>query len=235
MPLNPAVYRRLLLLALLVLLLGLFFHFDLGRHLTLEEIKRSQAALAGWRDAHPFLSAGAFVLLYVAVTGLSLPGAVPVSLAGGAVFGLWLGAALVSVGSTLGATLACATSRYLLRDWVQTRFRSRLERINQGVEREGSLYLFTLRLIPVFPFFLINLAMGMTRMRLWTYLWVSWLGMLPGTLVYVNAGKELGRIESASGILSPSLLLSFALLGLFPLAARRVIQWYRRRSGHGEI
>ncbi|MGE4291601.1 MAG: TVP38/TMEM64 family protein [Desulfovibrio sp.] len=235
MSLNRSVAGRLVLVCLLALLLGLFFYFDLGRYLTLREIKHSQAALESWCAAHPLLAGGGYVALYVAVTGLSLPGAVPVSLAGGAIFGLWLGTALVSIGSTLGATLACAASRYLLRDWVQGRFGRRLERINQGVEQEGGWYLFTLRLVPVFPFFLINLALGLTRMRLWTYLWVSWLGMLPGTLVFVNAGRELGRLESASGILSTRLLLSFALLGLFPLLLRRIIQWYRRRSGHGEI
>ncbi|WP_022661800.1 TVP38/TMEM64 family protein [Paucidesulfovibrio longus] len=227
--------RRFLLVLLFALLVGAYFYFDLGRYLAIEEIKRSLSQLEAWRSAHPFLSAGAYVALYVAVTGLSLPGAVPVSLAGGAIFGLWLGTALVSVGSTLGATLACAASRYLLRDWVQGRFGQRLTRINRGVEQEGGFYLFTLRLIPLFPFFLINLALGLTRMRLWTFLWVSWLGMLPGTLVFVNAGKELGRLDSASGILSPRLLLSFALLGIFPLVARRIIQWYRRRTGHGEI
>lgn len=227
--------RRMLLLVLLAVLLVVFFVFDLGRWLTIEELKRSRDGLSVWKQEHPFWAAGSYVALYVAVTGLSLPGAVPVSLAGGAVFGLWYGLALVSLGSTLGATLACVMARYVLRDWVRGRFASRLDRIDQGVEREGAFYLFTLRLIPVFPFFLINLAMGLTGMRLWTYAWVSWLGMLPGTLVFVNAGRELGRLESAADILSPSMLISFALLGLFPLAARHVIRWYRKRAGHGKI
>lgn len=226
---SRAPLRRVALLGALLLAVGAFFVFGLDRWLTLEAVQRSLSALLSWKDAHPWTAMGGYLLLFVIVAGLSLPGAVYVGLAGGAVFGACVGTALASVGSTLGATLACAASRYLLGDWVQARFGARLGRINAGLEREGPFFLFTLRLIPAFPFFLINLAMGLTRMRLWTFCWVSWLGMLPGTFVFVNAGRELGRLRSAAGILSPRLLLAFALLGVFPLLARLLVRRYRRR------
>jgi uncharacterized membrane protein YdjX (TVP38/TMEM64 family) len=161
-------------------------------------------------------------------------------------FGLWTGLVVVSFASSIGATLACFVARFVLRDWVEGKFGDKLKTINQGVEREGAFYLFTMRLVPVFPFFVINLAMGLTRMPLRTFYWVSQLGMLPGTMVFVNAGKELGRIESLSGILSPGLIISFVILGLFPLAAKKTVGWYRARAGkpgagedkeedHGEV
>ncbi|MEF2146249.1 MAG: TVP38/TMEM64 family protein [Desulfovibrionaceae bacterium] len=231
---SPLV-KRLLVLVVVVALVFCFFLFELDAYLSLSELKHSREALAAFIDLHPLGSAAVYLLIYIAVTGLSLPGAVPVSLAGGALFGLWQGVVLASLGSTTGAALACLVARYLLRDWVQSRFGPRLKRIDSGLEREGALYLFTLRLIPIFPFFLINLAMGLTRIPLWTFVWVSWMGMLPATFVFVNAGKELGRLDSVAGILSPSILLSFALLGLFPLAARRLLGWYRRSRGHGQI
>ena len=164
-----------------------------------------------------------FFLAYVAVTALSLPGAALMTLLAGALFGLLEGFVLVSFASTAGATLAMLSSRFLLRDWVQTRFGQRLAKIDAGIEREGPFYLFALRLVPAFPFFLINLAMGLTRLPVRTYWWVSQLGMLPGTLVFVNAGRELGQLESLSGILSPGLLGAFVLLGVFPLIARKLL------------
>jgi uncharacterized membrane protein YdjX (TVP38/TMEM64 family) len=151
------------------------------------------------------------------------------TLAGGALLGLFVGTVVVSFASTIGATLACFFSRFLLRDWVQSKFGDKLESVNRGIQREGAFYLFTLRLIPIFPFFIINLVMGLTRMPLFRYYWVSQLGMFPATLVYVNAGKELGKIESVAGILSPSLLVSFAILGLFPLAVKKALAWYGAR------
>ena len=171
------------------------------------------------------------MLIYIAVTALSLPGAVIMTLAGGALFGLVAGTVIISFASTIGATLACFVSRFLLRDWVQKKFADRLVAINNGIEKEGAFYLFTLRLVPVFPFFLINLAMGVTRLPLFQYYWVSQIGMLPGTIVYVNAGKELGKIESLSGILSPSLLASFVLLGLFPITVKKMMGFVNRRKG----
>ena len=167
--------------------------------------------------------------IYVIVTSLSLPGAVVMTLAGGAFFGLVTGTIVVSFASTIGATLACAVSRFLLRDWVHGKFGERIARVNEGVEREGAFYLFTLRLIPVFPFWLINLAMGVTRMRLVTFYWVSQIGMLAGTVVYVNAGKELAKIDSLKGIVSPQLLGSFAILGVFPIAAKKISHGTGRR------
>jgi uncharacterized membrane protein YdjX (TVP38/TMEM64 family) len=150
------------------------------------------------------------------------------TLAGGALFGFWTGNIAVSFASTIGATLACAVARFLLRDWVQSRFADKLVAINRGIEEEGALYLFTLRLIPIFHFFIINLVMGLTRLRLSTYYLVSQLGMLPATMVYVNAGRELGQLESPAGILSPGLLLSLILPGLFPLIAKKLVSLYRR-------
>ncbi|MET1079791.1 MAG: FAD-dependent oxidoreductase [Pseudomonas sp.] len=221
--------RKLLLLVLLLTAIGSFFAFDLGHYLDLQALKAQQAALAAQVQAHPWAAAGLFFLAYVAVTGLSLPGAALMTLLAGALFGLLQGFVLVSFASTLGATLAMLSSRYLLRDWVRGRFGPRLAGIDAGVEREGAFYLFALRLVPLFPFFLINLAMGLTRLPVRRYWWVSQLGMLPGTLVYVNAGRELGRLDSLSGILSPGLLGAFVLLGLFPLIAGKLLGWLQAR------
>jgi uncharacterized membrane protein YdjX (TVP38/TMEM64 family) len=175
------------------------------------------------------------MLVYVLVTSLSLPGAAVMTLAGGALFGLLRGVIIVSFASSIGATLACFVSRFILRDWVQGKFREKLKTVNEGIDREGSFYLFTLRLIPIFPFWLINLVLGLTKMPLRTFYWVSQIGMLPGTIVYVNAGKELGKIESISGILSPGLILSFVLLGLFPLITKKLIALFKSRSGESNI
>ncbi len=209
-------------------------YFHLERYLTLDFIKDSQSRLQGLYATHTLLVIGAYMGIYILVTALSLPGAAVLTLAGGALLGLVTGTVAVSVASTVGATLACFVARFLLRDWVQTRFGERLATVNRGVEREGAFYLFTLRLIPVFPFFVINLVMGLTRMPLRTFFWVSQVGMLPGTLVYVNAGRELGKIDSLSGILSPSLIFSFVLLGLFPITVKKLMAYYRRKSGRQE-
>jgi len=215
--------RKIALMGLILALLGSFFVFDIGQYLNLEALKAQQVALNTQVAEQPWLAAGLFFLAYVAVTALSLPGAALMTLLGGALFGLIEGFVLISFASTLGASLAMLSSRFLLRDWVQSRFGKRLASIDAGVEREGAFYLFALRLVPLFPFFLINLAMGLTRLPLRTYWWVSQLGMLPGTLVYVNAGRELGQLESLSGILSPGLLGAFVLLGVFPLIARKLL------------
>jgi pyruvate/2-oxoglutarate dehydrogenase complex dihydrolipoamide dehydrogenase (E3) component/uncharacterized membrane protein YdjX (TVP38/TMEM64 family) len=220
---------KILLLALIAAAMAAFFLLDLGRFLTLAELKARQADLAAFVDARPLAAVAAFFLLYVAVTALSLPGAAILTLAAGAIFGLWEGTLIASFASTLGASLAFLSSRYLLRDWVKGRFGARVAAIDGGVEKDGAFYLLTLRLIPVFPFFLINLAMGLTAMRLIPYALVSQVGMLPGTLVYVNAGTQLARVESTSDILSPALLGSFLLLGLFPLLAKWGVGWWRKR------
>jgi uncharacterized membrane protein YdjX (TVP38/TMEM64 family) len=210
-----------------VVALLLFRIFGIGQFLSLSYVKASQEEFALFYAGHKALVIAAYMLIYIGVTALSLPGATVMTLAGGALFGLWRGTVIVSFASSIGATLACFMARFVLRDWVQKKFGEKLKTIDEGFEREGAFYLFTLRLIPAFPFFLINLALGLTTMPLRTFYWVSQIGMLPGTIVYVNAGTELAKIESLSGILSPRLLISFALLGIFPLMAKKMIQYYK--------
>jgi pyruvate/2-oxoglutarate dehydrogenase complex dihydrolipoamide dehydrogenase (E3) component/uncharacterized membrane protein YdjX (TVP38/TMEM64 family) len=222
--------RKLLVLIAAAVLIGLYFAFDLGRWFSLDALKAQQAAIDAYRQANPWLTAAVFFAVYVAVTALSLPGAAIMTLAGGAVFGLLWGTVLVSFASSIGATLAFLASRFLLRDWVAQRFGPRLEAIDAGMRRDGGFYLFTLRLVPVFPFFMINLLMGLTPMPAATFYWVSQVGMLAGTLVYVNAGTQLAGITSLAGILSPALLASFVLLGIFPLLASKVADGIRARK-----
>jgi pyruvate/2-oxoglutarate dehydrogenase complex dihydrolipoamide dehydrogenase (E3) component/uncharacterized membrane protein YdjX (TVP38/TMEM64 family) len=223
------VMKKIGLLVLIAILAAGFFYFDLHQLLTLQGLKSGLAQFEVWRAESPLLVGGAFLLLYVIVTALSLPGAVIMTLAAGALFGLGWGLLIVSFASSIGATLAFLVSRYLLQDMVQKRFGDRLKAINEGVEKEGAFYLFTLRLVPVFPFFLINLLMGLTNIRAVTFYWVSQVGMLAGTFVFVNAGTQLGQLESLSGILSPSLLLSFVLLGVFPLIAKKLLNVIKAR------
>ena len=220
---------KALVLAAIAALVAAFFVLGGPRYLTFDSLKAQQAAIQGYYAAHPWQTAALYFLVYVAVTGLSLPGAAVMTLVGGAIFGLAWGTLIVSFAASIGATLAFLASRFLLRDWVQRRFGPQLGPINRGVEKEGAFYLFTLRLIPVIPFFAINLAMGLTPMRTWTFYWVSQLGMLAGTLVYVNAGTQLAAIESPAGILSPGLIGAFVLLGLFPLIAKRIVDAVRAR------
>jgi uncharacterized membrane protein YdjX (TVP38/TMEM64 family) len=224
------IVRKIVIVVVLVLFVAAFQFFHLGHYLTLSYIKSSQQKFVSLYAEHGALVISAYMAVYILVTSLSFPGAVVLTLAGGALFGLWTGTLVVSFASTIGATLACAVSRFLLRDWVQGKFGDRIARVNKGIQREGAFYLFTLRLIPVFPFWLINLAMGVTRMSLFTFYWVSQIGMFAGTIVYVNAGKELAKIDSLDGIISPRLLGSFALLGVFPIAAKKIIAWYRTRK-----
>ena len=214
---------RIALILVLAVLVVVFLWFDLGRYLNLEYLKARQADIDAFYHEHPVMVPAAYFAAYVAITGLSLPGAAIMTLAGGAVFGLLWGTVVVSFASTLGATVAFVVSRYILRDGIQRRYGDRLKTINAGVERDGGFYLFTMRLVPAFPFFVINLVMGLTPMRTLTFAWVSQVGMLPGTVVYVNAGTQLGRIESLQGILSPTLIGSFVLLGVFPLIAKWIV------------
>ncbi len=213
---------RLILLTAVALAVAAFFAFDLGRFLSLDYLRGAQQDFRVLYQARPALVVGSYFAVYVAVTALSLPGAAAMTLLGGAVFGLAVGTVVVSFASTLGATLAMLVSRYLLRGAVQARFGTRLAELDRGIARDGAFYLFTLRLVPVLPFFAINLLMGLTAMRAWTYAWVSQLGMLAGTVVFVNAGTQLAQLQSLQGILSPGLLGAFALLGVFPLLARRL-------------
>lgn len=206
------------------------FALDLNSLLTLDILKSRLEQFREFQADSPFMVAGVFFAAYVAVTAFSIPGAAVMTLAAGALFGLLQGLIIVSFASTIGATLAFIGARYLLRDSVQAKFGNRLRAINEGVEREGAFYLFTLRLVPVFPFFLINLLMGLTSMKAFTFFWVSQLGMLAGTVVYVNAGTELAKIDSLSGILSPGVILSFVLLGIFPLIAKKITDKIKARK-----
>ncbi len=222
--------RKLALLGVVVALVAAFFILDLGRFFDLAWFKAQQRMLTEQVDAAPWGSAAVFFAIYVVVTALSLPGAAIMTLAGGALFGFVKALVIVSFASSLGALLAFLIARFLLRDWVQARFGTALESINRGVEKDGAFYLFTLRLVPAFPFFAVNLAMALTALPARTFYWVSQLGMLAGTIVFVNAGTQIGRIESLSGILSPGLIGAFVLLGVFPLIARKVIDAVRSRA-----
>ncbi|MBH0044026.1 FAD-dependent oxidoreductase [Pseudoalteromonas sp. SWXJZ10B] len=221
--------KKIFLLLIAAAAVGLFFHFDLHQLLTLDGLKGSMDQFSDYKEQSPLLVIGGFFLLYVVVTALSLPGAAILTLAAGALFGLVEGLLVASFASTIGATLAFLVSRYLLRDTIKQRFPERLAAIDAGVEKEGGFYLFTLRLVPVFPFFLINLLMGVTSIKSWTYYWVSQAGMLAGTFVFVNAGTQLAQIESLSGILSFNLILSFALLGIFPFIAKGILNVFKKR------
>ena len=222
--------RARIALLLLVVAAGVAF-FALGgqRYLSFDYAKSQLAAAQSYYQSNRLEVVAGYFVLYVLVAGLSLPGAVPMTLLGGAIFGLLWGAVLVSFASSLGATLAFLASRFILRDWVQQRFERQLRAINDGVAKDGGFYLFTLRLIPAIPFFAINLAMGVTPIRTWRFYWVSQLGMLAGTIVYVNAGTQLAAIESASGILSPGLIGAFLLLGFFPLIAKAALDLVKAR------
>lgn len=220
---------KLGLLALLIAGVAAFFAFDGGSYLTLDALKARQADLSALLAQRPLLVIGGFFAIYVAACALSLPGAVILTLAAGAIFGLGLGTLIVSFASAIGASLAFLSSRYVLRDWVAARFGKRVAGINRGIEKDGAFYLLTLRLIPAFPFFLVNLAMGLTTMKLLTFYVASQIGMLAGTLVFVNAGTQLARIEGTGDILSPGLIGSFVLLGLFPLVAKWILGLVKRR------
>jgi pyruvate/2-oxoglutarate dehydrogenase complex dihydrolipoamide dehydrogenase (E3) component/uncharacterized membrane protein YdjX (TVP38/TMEM64 family) len=218
-----------LVIAVIIIMVAAFFAFDVGRYLNLEFFKARHQALATYYQAHPLAAALAYFVAYVAVTGLSLPGAAIMTLAGGAIFGLLWGTLIVSFASSIGATLAFLASRFVLRDWVQQRFGRQLRPINDGFDKEGGFYLFTLRLVPAFPFFVINLLMGLTPIRAWTFYWVSQAGMLAGTMVYVNAGTQLAGIDSLRGILSPGLIVSMSLLGVFPLVSKKIVDVFKAR------
>mgnify|MGYP003957127619 FL=1 len=223
--------KVILLTATFSIVVALFFAFDLQQYLTLEYLKSSKSLFISYYEQNPMLVLGSYFLSYVVMTAFSLPGAVWMTLGGGAFFGLLTGTFVVSFASTIGATLAMLISRFLLRDWVQGRFKQQMKTINSGIQKDGGFYLFTLRLLPVVPFFVINMVMGLTPLRTSTFYWVSQLGMLPGTLVYVNAGSELAKIESLGDILSPTLIGSFVLLGIFPLLVKKIISIIETKRG----
>ncbi|OHC71973.1 MAG: pyridine nucleotide-disulfide oxidoreductase [Rhodoferax sp. RIFCSPLOWO2_12_FULL_60_11] len=221
--------KKLLILSAAALLAFGFFAMDLNHYLTLDGMKASLGQFEAQRAASPVVVGLVFFSVYLVVTAMSLPGAAILTLAAGALFGLSVGTLIVSFASSIGATLAFLASRYVLRDAIQRRFGDRLKAINEGMAKDGTLYLFTLRLVPLFPFFLVNLLMGLTPVRTLSYYWVSQLGMLAGTLVYVNAGTQLAQINSLVGIVSPGLLLSFALLGVFPMLAKKFMSLLQGR------
>lgn len=228
---NRNISKKVIIVFVVIIGIAAFRYFELGQYLTLEYVKESQAKFQNLYQANRTVVIASYMAIYIAVTALSLPGAAVLTLAGGALFGLIVGTVVVSFASTIGATLACLVSRFLLREWVQNKFGDKLTTINNGIEKEGAFYLFSLRLVPIFPFFMINLLMGLTRMSIFTFFWVSQIGMLAGTIVYINAGKELAKIDSLSGVLSPGLILSFVVLGVFPIMVKKLLELLKRRRG----
>jgi len=225
--------KKFIILIVIAGLIAAVKVFHLDQYLTLSYLKGSLDTFKTLYENHGIMVIAGYFVIYVLTTSLSLPGASPLGIAGGALFGFWTATIVVSFASTIGATLACVVSRYLLRDWIQNRFGDKIAKVNEGIEKEGAFYLFTLRLIPIFPFWMINLAMGLTKMSFFKFYWVSQIGMLPGTMVFVNAGKELAKIDSLKGIFSPSLIISFALIGIFPIAVKKILASYRSRRGKG--
>ncbi len=220
---------RIILAALLLLAVAAFFVLGLDRYLTLAALKSSLEELRLLVAEQPLRSAAAYFAFYVTVIALGLPGATILTLAGGALFGFGRGLVLASFASTLGASLSCLAARYVLRGWVQAHFGSRLARVNEGIEREGAFYLFTMRMIPALPFFVINPVMGLTPMPVRTFAWVSQLGMLPATAVFIYAGGRLAQVQTPAGVFSPGILAALTFMGLLPLLARRLIAWLRAR------
>lgn len=227
--------KKILILAIIAVLILVYFVFDLGQYLDLNYFKEQQSKISAFRDASPLRAAAIYFVIYILVTGLSLPGAAIATLIGGAIFGLLWGTVLVSFASVIGASCAFLVSRHILRDAIQNRYGDRLRTINEGIRKDGAVYLFTLRMVPLFPFFVINLVMGLTPMRLGTYFIVSQIGMLPGTIVYVNAGTQLAKIDSVGAILSPALIASFVLLGIFPLISKKIIDVMKSRKVLGKF
>jgi len=221
---------RWIVLAILAALVVAFFALDLRHYLSLDYLKQQRAAIEAFRDAHFALTAAIFFAVYVLACSFAVAGALTV--AAGAIFGQWWCIFIVSFAASIGATLGLLVSRFLLRDAVQKRYGDKLNAINEGVRKDGALYLFTLRLVPVFPFFLINILMGLTPIRPWTFYWVSQIGMLPVGLVFVFAGTQIAQITSLRGILSPGLIGAFVLLGVFPLIAKKTMAYLKgRRRG----
>jgi uncharacterized membrane protein YdjX (TVP38/TMEM64 family) len=222
--------KKWIILAIVVGFIAAARLFHLDQYLTLTFLKGSLDRISELYGDNRATVLGAYFIIYVLTAALSLPGAAPLGILGGALFGFWTATLVVSFASTIGATLACFVSRFLLRDWIQNRFGDKIAQVNEGIEKEGTFYLFTLRLIPVFPFWMINLIMGITKMPMMKFYWVSQAGMLPGTMVFVNAGKELAKIDSLKGIFSPGLIISFALIGILPVAVKKSVDFYRSRS-----
>ncbi|HGS5690085.1 TPA: TVP38/TMEM64 family protein [Vibrio cholerae] len=228
------MYKKLIIAIVLIAIAALLVT-QFSQYLTLDVAKAKQAELANYIDAHLLQAALIYFVVYVLLTAFSIPGATVVTLLGAALFGFWLSLLLASFASTIGATLAFLSSSFLLRDWVQAKFADKLQTINQGIERDGAFYLLSLRLIPIFPFFLINLVMGLTPISTWRYYWVSQLGMLPGTAVYLNAGTQLAEISSLGEIVSLPVLASFVLLGVFPIVVKWLMGKVQQRATQSPV
>ena len=222
--------NKIALVALFIIVIGLFFFLDLAQYLNLEYVKSKQDTIDNYYSLNPVRTGLIFFISYILVTGVSLPGAGIMTLAAGAIFGVVWGTILVSFGSVIGATIAFLIARYLFHDYVQHRFSHRLERINKGIREEGDLYLFTIRFVPIFPFFIINNLMALTPIKTINFALVSQIGMLLPTIIFVNAGTQLAKIESPSDVLSLELIFSFALLGLFPLVAKKTLIYIRKKK-----
>ena len=216
---------KIVLVLVIAVIVVAFFAFDLSRFVNPDFLKQQQDSINTYYENNPWQTIFIYFSVYVVMAALSLPGAIWITLIGGAIFGVLVGSIVISFASSIGATLAFLVARFLLRDWVQDRFGNRLNAVNQGMEKDGAFYLFTLRMIPIFPFWLINLLMGLTKIRTWVFYVVSQIGMLTATVIYVNAGSQLAQIESLSGILSPGLLISLSLIGIFPLLAKKTIEF----------
>ncbi len=220
---------KLALATSVVVCIALFFFLPLHEYLSFEYLQQQRSAIVDLYQNHPTLFLATYIAIYVVLTGLSIPSATLLTLVGGAVFGGATGTVVVLCASTLGAICAFILARYVLRDYVQEKFSKYLGHVNRGVDEEGAFYLFGLRVVPVVPYFVVNFVTALTPIRLWTYCWVTPLGMLPGTILYVNSGQKLGNLQSASGILSWSLILSLVALGLFPLVAKKLVDVARSR------
>ena len=222
---------KIIVLIILIIFISLFFALDFYQYTNLSFIKDKQLIMEEFYERKPVLVLMIFALSYFLVTALSLPAAVVLTLLGGALFGFSIALVIISFVSTLGATVAFLIARFLAREYVQLYFKKQLLSINNGFEHEGAFYLFALRLVPIFPFFIINIVMSLLPIKTWTFYWVSQIGMLPGTAVFVYAGTQLAQINEISDITSPSLLLAFTMLGLFPLVTKKVLKYIRKDKG----
>ena len=221
---------KLILVAVIAVLIASFFVFDLGQYLSFDYLKSQKEALNQFYFDKPVLVIAVFFLVYVTMAALALPAATILTLAGGAIFGFTTGFIVVSFASSIGATIAFLLTRYLFHDAIQTKFGDRLTALNTGIEKEGAFYVFGLRLVPLFPFVVVNSVLALTKLKTWTFYWSSQIGMLAGTAVYVNAGTELASINSLSDIANPKLLISFALLGVFPIIAKYALAFLKRNK-----
>ena len=226
---NAGIIKKIIIISIIILLFGMFYYFNLGQYFDLEYLKKTRESFKEIYSNNPLLVIAVYMLIYIVSAALSLPGAAILTLAGGAMFGLVVGTIVVSFASSLGALVACFVAKYILGDWIQQKFGDKLVAINNGIEKEGAFYLFTLRLIPIFPFWAINLLMGLTKFPLFKFYWVSQIGMLAATIVYVNAGNELGKVNSVSDILSLNLLISFIVLAVFPLLVKKILDLYKSK------